>query len=110
MFLPVVILPQLSTKNHAVALSLLPTPWWDGDENQNEKAKLLGCNKNSLSERQREKKITTIILTERIYSMQCAHWQMLSLLLSSKIPFLQPAPHLTTEYDITWYRISHLIR
>ena len=41
--------------------------------------------------------------------MQCSHHPMLSLLQSSKKPLLQPAPHLNTEHDITWYRISHLI-
>jgi len=52
----------LATKNHAAALSLLPPPWWDGEENQGDKAKLAGCDKNSLTEQQREKKITVIIL------------------------------------------------
>jgi len=41
-----------------------PPPQWDGEENQNEKAKLVGCGKNSLAEEQREKKVTTIILTK----------------------------------------------
>jgi len=40
--------------------------------------------------------------------MQCSHHLTLNLLLSSKKPLLQPAPHLNTELDITWYRISHL--
>jgi len=48
----------LATKNHAVALSLLPPPQWDGEENQKEKAKLVGWDENSLTECQREKKIT----------------------------------------------------
>jgi len=39
----------LATKNHAVALSLLPSPQWDGEEKQKEKAKLIGCDKNSLT-------------------------------------------------------------
>jgi len=68
----------------------------------------MGWDKNSLTEEQREKKITTIIRIKRIYSLQCSHHPMLSLLLSSKIPFLQPAPHLNTEHDIMWYRISRL--
>ena len=42
--------------------------------------------------------------------MQCSHHHlMLSLLLSSKKPLLQPAPHLNTEHDVTWYRMSRLI-
>jgi len=81
----------LATKNHAVALSLLHPPWWDGEKNQKEKAKLMGCDKNSSTEWQREKKIT-IILVKRIYSMQCSHHPMLSLLLNNKIPFLQQLP------------------
>jgi len=42
----------------------------------------MGCDKNSLTESQREKKITTIILIKWMYSMQCSHHPMLSLLLS----------------------------
>jgi len=34
-----VVLPQFATKNHAVTLSLLPPPRWDGEENQKEKGK-----------------------------------------------------------------------
>jgi len=30
---------QFATKNHAVTLSLLPPPQWDGEENQKEKGK-----------------------------------------------------------------------
>jgi len=74
----------LATQNHAVALSLLPSPQWDGEENQKEKAKCVGCDKNSLAEQQRKKKITTIILIKRTYNIQCSHHPMLSLLLSSK--------------------------
>jgi len=49
--------------------SLTP-PWWDGEENQKEKAKFMGLDKNSSTEQQREKKITTIILIKRTNSMQ----------------------------------------
>jgi len=76
----------LATKNHRVALSLLLPPRWGGEENQKEKAKLVGCDENSLTKWQREKKITTVILIKRIYSMQCSHHSMLILLLSSKSP------------------------
>jgi len=65
-------------------LSLLPPPCWDREENQNEKAKVVGWDKNSLTHWQREMKITTIILIKRIYNMQCSHHLKLSLLLSSK--------------------------
>jgi len=35
----VVVLPQFATQNHAVTLSLLPPPRWDGQENQKQKGK-----------------------------------------------------------------------
>jgi len=60
-----------------------PHPRWHGEENQKEKAKLVGCDRSSLTKSQREKKITTRILIKRIYSMQCSHHPMLSLLLNS---------------------------
>jgi len=52
-----------------VCLSVLHPPQWDGEKNQKEKAKLVGWDKNSLTESQREKKTTTIMLIKRIYSM-----------------------------------------
>jgi len=55
----------LATKNHTVALSLFP-PQWDGEENQKEKAKLVGWDKNSLTEQQREQRTTTRALIKRI--------------------------------------------
>jgi len=51
------VLPQLATKNHTVTHSSR----CDGEENQKEKAKLLDWDKNSLTEWQREKKITVLI-------------------------------------------------
>jgi len=52
-----VILPQAATKKHAVTLSLLPPPRWDGEENQKEnRQKLMGLDENSSTEWQREKK------------------------------------------------------
>jgi len=74
---------QLATKNHMVALSLLP-PRWDGEENQKEKAKPVSWYKNSLKEREREMKITTRV--------QCSHCLILSLLLSSKSPGFSQLP------------------
>jgi len=38
-----------------------PPPQWDGEENQKEKAKLVCWDKNSLTEWQREKKITIML-------------------------------------------------
>jgi len=78
--------------------SLIPSPsWWDGEDNHKEKAKIVGCDKNSLTERQRETKIT-ITLIKRIYSMQCSHCPMLSFLPSSKSPCFSQLPHLNTEH------------
>jgi len=46
-----VVLLQFATKNHAITLSLLPPPWWQGEENQKEKRqKLMGWDENSLTE------------------------------------------------------------
>ena len=88
----VVVLTQFATKNHAVTLSLLPSPWWDGEENQKEKGKkLAGWDENSLTEWQREKK-TSVILIKSIYNMQCSHHPMPSLLLSSKSPSFSQLP------------------
>jgi len=46
----------LATNNHAVALSLLSHPRWNREKSRKEKAKLVSCDKNSLTEWQREKK------------------------------------------------------
>jgi len=55
----VVVVPQFATNNHAVTLSLLPTHWWHGEDNQKEKRqKLMGWDENSLTEWQKEKKPT----------------------------------------------------
>jgi len=40
-------------------------PLWDWEENRKEKAKLVGWDKNTLTEQQMEKKITTRILIKR---------------------------------------------
>jgi len=50
----------------------LPThssPWWDGEENQKKKAKLVCWDKDNLTEQQRQRKITTIILLKRIHNV-----------------------------------------
>jgi len=46
------------------SLSLLTSSHQNGEKNQKENAKLVGWDKNSLREWQREKKITTIILVK----------------------------------------------
>jgi len=80
-----------------------PFSWWDRKDNQKEKAKFVVWHKNSLTERQRERKITAIILIKRIYRVQFSHYPMLSLLLRSKSPRFSQLAHLNTEHDITWY-------
>jgi len=80
---------------------------WGGESEG--KAELVGCDKNSVTEQQREEDTTTIILIKRIYSMQCSHCPMLSLLLSSKSPSFSQLTHLNTKHEITWYIISQLI-
>jgi len=52
-------------QGHAVAL--LPLPHWGGEENGKKKAKLVGWDKGSLTEQQRKRTVTTIILIRRIY-------------------------------------------
>jgi len=83
-------------------LSHSPSPV---EENQKENAKPVGCDKNSLTEQQRQKKITTIILIKGIYSMQCSHRLMLTLLLRSKSPSFSRLPTLilsTTSHGIEY--------
>jgi len=63
----------------------------------------VGWDKDSLMEQQRERKITAIILIKRIYAVQFSHRLMLSLLLSSKVPFPSEHPYLNTEHDVIWY-------
>lgn len=59
----VVVQPQLATKYHAAAGSLLP-PRWDGEENGKKEVKLVGWDNDSLIEEQRKRKIITIILVK----------------------------------------------
>jgi len=44
-----------------------PSPHWGGEENGKKKAKLVGWVKDSLTEQQRKKTVTTAILIRRIY-------------------------------------------
>jgi len=89
-----------------VDFSLLSLVEWG--RHRKKKAKLVGWDKNSLTEQPREKK-TTIILTKGIYRVQFAHHPMLSSLPSSKLPFPSHLPHINTEHDVAWHRISCLI-
>jgi len=95
-----VVYPQPATKNHGRSLTPLPSVGWGGE--LEEKGKTLGLG-YGLTEQQREKKLTTIILTEKIYRVQFCHCPMLSLLVSSKSPSSSQLPHLSTENDATWY-------
>jgi len=61
--------PQFATKNHTV--TLVPPPWWYGEENQKEKGKTHGLDENSLTEWQREKK-TTINNTDKKHIQHAA--------------------------------------
>jgi len=71
-------------------------------------AKLMDWHKDSLTEQQREKKITTIILIKRIYRVQFSHHSMPSLLLSRKLPSPSQLHHLDTKYNVSQYQKSHL--
>jgi len=86
-----------------------------GRRTRRKRQKLVGCDKNSLTEQRRENKITTRILCflkkkQKIYTTGCnfSHHPMLSLLLSSEPPCSSTHPHLNTKHDVTWHRISHL--
>jgi len=100
----------LQQKNHTVTLSLLPPPWWDGKRNQKEKRqKLVGWEENSLTEWQREKK-KAINNTDKKHIQHAVFSPPdAQLAPEEQKSFLQPAPHLNTEHDVTWYRMSHLI-
>jgi len=60
-------LAPVSNKEQRSCSLTPPHPWWGGEKNQKEKARLVGWDKNSLNEQQREKKRTTVILIKRIY-------------------------------------------
>jgi len=91
-----------------VVLSLLPCSG-TGRRIGRKKAKLVGWDKESLTEQQTEKKITTIILIKRIYRVQFSHRPTLSLPPHSKLPCPSQLPYFNTEHDVTWYQTSHLI-
>jgi len=63
--------------------SLSPLPCWGGEENQKKKAKLVGQDKDSLTEQQKKQTVTNIILIRtREYTEQLFHRPMPSALLS----------------------------
>jgi len=87
--------------------SLTPPPLWDEEENQTKKAKLMGWDKDSSTEQQRQKKITTLI-----HRQQFSHLPVLSSLTSSKLSSLASfpgqLPQLNANHDIISYKTSHL--
>jgi len=52
----------------------------------------VGWDKKSLTDQQREKKVTAIILLKRIYGMQFSHHSVLRLVLRSKSPSFRQIP------------------
>jgi len=91
-FTSVIVWPQLATKNHAVALSLLPPSQGDGEGDQKEKAKFTGWDENSLTHWQREKKITIVLIKKHMYNVQCTYDPVLIMLLISKFPSFSQLP------------------
>jgi len=63
---------------------LSPLPW-DVEENLKEKAKLVGWDKNILTEQQMEKKIATTILTKEYTECNFSHHLMLSSLSDAQL-------------------------
>jgi len=80
------ILPQPATKDHVAALS--PLPCWVGEENGMKKAKLVGQDKDSLTEQQRKRTVTTIILIGRIHKETKEYTEQLSLSDAQRAPEL----------------------
>jgi len=83
---------SLSQQQKTSSHSLTRHPSCDGKENQNKKAKFMGWNKDSLTEQQRQKIITIIILIKRTYRVHFSHRLTLSLLQSRKLPSLASSP------------------
>jgi len=75
---------------------LLLPPQWDGEENWKKKPKLLGWDEDSLTEQQREKKIT-IILIKRIYRAKFSLHLKVSFVPSGKLSSPGQLPHLNTK-------------
>jgi len=65
-----------------------PPLWWVGEENPKKKAKLVGWDKDSLTQQQRKQTITTVVLIKiihkaREYTEQFSHCPMPSMLLNN---------------------------
>jgi len=88
------------------------SPQWHDVKNQKKKAELVGWDKDGLTEQQRKRKITTIILIKTIYKerdTQCnfSHCPMPSPLLSSDSP--PPASSSTYIPSMTSYGIIYTV-
>jgi len=70
-----VVWPWPATESHVAAPS--PVPLWGGEENWEKKAKLMGRDKDSLTEN-RKRTVTTMILLRRIYKNKGIHRAALS--------------------------------
>jgi len=86
-----------------------PLPGGVGKRTRREKAKLMGWDDNSLTEWQREKKIATNNTDKKHIEHATLSPPNAPLAPEQQMPLLQPAPHLNTEHDATWYRTAHLI-
>ena len=70
--------------------------------------KLVRWDKNSLTEQQREQKITRTLI-KRIYRVQYSHRVMPSSLLSSESPCCSQLPHVNTECGIRSCQVSQVL-
>jgi len=66
------------------------SPRWGGEENEKKKAKLMGQEKGSLTEQQRKRTVTTIILIKRIYKTREHTEQLSHCPMPSAVPISDP--------------------
>jgi len=99
----------LATKSHTVVCSLLSPPWWDKEKNLKEKAKLTGCDKKQFNRTAKGEEINNNNTDKKNIQHAMFSQPNAQLAPEQQIHFLCPTPHLNTEHDIIWYRISHLI-
>ena len=89
-----------------------PSPRLGGEEIQKKKAKLVGLDKDSLTEQQRKRTVATTILTERIHKTKGIHSTALSppdaQCSQATIHFPPGRTPVSTEHDGTCYRIPSL--
>jgi len=77
-------------------------PGATGRRIRRKRQKLVGWDKDNLTEQQRDKEATAIIMIKRIYRVKFSHHLMLSLFPISKLSFAGQVPYLNTEHDVTW--------